>query len=125
MIRPTRKHDHPPDENERSFTDGVTFTRGPMHINHFYEISTCGVNALRLYQYIRTIQGLKYPGATENSHLPIKVDNKNLYAWFGVGPTKKWEAICKLENKKIIEVKRGGRGKLPTVRIILPKKKLN
>ena len=42
--------------------DGVTFTRGPMHINHFYEISKCGVNALRLYQYIRTIQGLRYPG---------------------------------------------------------------
>ena len=105
--------------------DGVTFTKGPMYINHFYEISKLGVNALRVYQYIRTIQGLKYPKIKETSHLPIKVDNKKLYDWFGVGPNKKWEAICKLEKKKIIKVQRGGRGRLPTVQIILPKKKLN
>ena len=124
-MRPTRKHNNPPDDSEKSFTEGVTITTGPMHITISFEISKCEDNDLRLYQYIRTIQGLKYPGAAENSHLPVKVDNKNLYAWFGVGPTKKWEALCKLETKKIIEVKRGGRGKLPTVRIILPKKKLN
>ena len=58
--------------------DNVTFTRGPMHINHFYEISKHGVNALRVYQYIRTIQGLRYPGAAENSHKWVKVDNKKL-----------------------------------------------
>jgi predicted transcriptional regulator len=68
---------------------------------------------------------LRYPGKIENSHLPIKVDNKKLYEWFGVNPSKKWEALNKLENKKIIELKRGGRGRLPTVRIIAPKKKLN
>ena len=118
---PTKGHNKPPIDD----TELITFTRGPMHINHFYEISKCGVNALRLYQYIRTIQGLKYPGAAENSHKPVKVDNKKLYEWVGVGPNKKWEAICKLEKKKIIEVKRSGRGKLPIVRIILPKKKLN
>ena len=120
MIRHYRKHNNPPEEDGSSY-DGVTFTRGPMHINHFYEISKCGVNALRLYQYIRTVQGLKYPGAAENSHLPVKVDNKKLYDWFGVGPTKKWEALNKLANKKIIDLKRGGRGRLPTVKIILPK----
>jgi len=105
--------------------DGVTFTRGPMHINHFYEISKCGVNALRVYQYIRTIQGLKYAGKTENSHLPIKVDNKKLYEWFGVGSSKKWEALNKLADRNIIELIRGGKGRLPTVRIILAKKRLN
>jgi|TARA_R100000742_G_C4219872_1_gene43917 hypothetical protein len=119
-------HNKPPSSiPDPSSYDGVTFTKGPMHINHFYEISKCGVNALRLYQYIRTIQGLKYPGTTETSHLPVKVDNKKLYEWFGVGPNKKWEAICKLEKKKIIKVRRGGRGRLPTVEIVLPKKKLN
>jgi hypothetical protein len=45
-----RKHNNPPpDDIEDSYYDGVTFTRGPMHINHFYEVSKCGVNALRLY----------------------------------------------------------------------------
>ena len=121
MIPPRdKKHNNPPE-----LYYGVTFTRGPMHINHFYEISKCGVNALRLYQYIRTIQGLKYPGAVESSHQWVKVDNKKLYDWFGVGPNKKWEAICKLEKRKILQVVRGGPGRLPKVRIILPKKKLN
>ena len=66
MIRPNKKHNNPPAEIE--LYDGVTFTRGPMHINHFYEISKCGVNALRLYQYIRTIQGLKYPYTHFQNH---------------------------------------------------------
>ena len=123
MIRRNKKHNAPAVDVE--LYQGVYFSRGPMHINHFYEVSKCGVNALRLYQYIRTIQGLKYPGPEENSHLPIKVDNKKLYEWFGVGTNKKWEALNKLERKKIIELKRGGRGRLPTVRIIAPKKKLN
>ena len=123
MIRRNKKHNTPSVDVE--LYQGVYFSRGPMHINHFYEVSKCGVNALRLYQYIRTIQGLKYPGPEENSHLPIKVDNKKLYEWFGVGTNKKWEALNKLERKKIIELKRGGRGRLPTVRIIAPKKKLN
>ena len=39
----------------------------------------------------------------------------------GGGPRIKRE----LEKKKIIKVQRGGRGRLPTVQIILPKKKLN
>jgi len=38
---------------------------------------------------------------------------------------EKWEAIKKLEAKKIIKVRRGGKGKLPMVWIVLPKKKLN
>ena len=105
--------------------DNVTFTRGPMYINHFYEISKLGVNALRVYQYIRTIQGLKYPKIKETSHLPIKVDNKKLYDWFGVGPNKKWEALNKMADKEIIELKRGGPGRLPTVKIILARVKLH
>ena len=105
--------------------DGVTFTKGPMYINHFYEISKLGVNALRVYQYIRTIQRLKYPKIKETSHLPIKVDNKKLYDWFGVGPNKKWEALNKMADKEIIELKRGGPGRLPTVKIILARVKLH
>ena len=34
----------------------------------------------------------------------MKIDNKKLYDWFGVGPNKKWEAICKLEKRKILQV---------------------
>ena len=112
--------------------DNVTFTRGPMHINHFYEISKHGVNALRVYQYIRTIQGLRYPGAAENSHKWVKVDNKNLYEWFGVSQPKKWVILDRLSNKdnpyftkKILEVKKKGVGKLPEARIVLPKKILH
>ena len=112
--------------------DNVTFTRGPMHINHFYEISRHGVNALRVYQYIRTIQGLRYPGAAENSHKWVKVDNKKLYEWFGVSQPKKWTILDRLSNKdnkfftkKILEVRKRGVGKLPEARIVLPKKILH
>ena len=112
--------------------DYVTFTRGPMHINHFYEISKHGINALRVYQYIRTIQGLRYPGSAENSHKWVKVDNKKLYEWFGVSQPKKWDVLKRLSDKnhkkfttQILEVKNGGTGKLPQARIILPKKKLH
>ena len=62
MIPPDKKHNQPPEDLE-----GVYFTRGPMYINHFYEISKCGINALRLYQYIRTVQGLKWPSLNETS----------------------------------------------------------
>ena len=75
MIPPDKKHNQPPEDLE-----GVYFTRGPMYINHFYEISKCGINALRLYQYIRTVQGLKWPSLNETSHKPVKIDNKKLYA---------------------------------------------
>jgi len=53
----TKANNNPPE-----LYDGVQFTRGAMYINHFYEISKHGVNALRLYQFIRTIQGLRYLG---------------------------------------------------------------
>ena len=112
--------------------DGVTFTKGPMYINHFYEISKLGVNALRVYQYIRTIQGLRYPGSAENSHKWVKVDNKKLYEWFGVSQPKKWTILDRLSNKenkfftkKILEVRKRGVGKLPEARIVLPKKILH
>jgi len=124
----TKAHNQPPKE----IYDGVQFTRGPMYINHFYEISRHGVNALRLYQYIRTIQGLRYPGAEENSHKWIRVDNKKLYDWFGVSQPKKWTLLDRLSNeknpkftKKILEVKKHGVGRLPEVRIVLPRKILN
>ena len=35
------------------------------------------------------------------------------------------DGLSVTEKKKIIKVQRGGRGRLPTVQIILPKKKLN
>ena len=115
MIPPNKKHNQPPEDLEGELSL-YTLRMLP---------SKCGINALRLYQYIRTVQGLKWPSLNETSHKPVKIDNKKLYEWFGVGPNKKWEAICKLEKKKIIKVQRGGRGRLPTVQIILPKKKLN
>jgi hypothetical protein len=104
----TKGHNNPPE-----LYDGVQFTRGPMYINHFYEISKHGVNALRLYQFIRTIQGLRYPGKEENSHKWVKVDNRKLYEWFGVSQPKKWTLLDRLSNeknpkftKKILEVKK-------------------
>jgi hypothetical protein len=105
--------------------EGVYFTYGKMYINHFYEISKFGVNALRLHQYIRTIQGLRYPRETESHNKWVKIDNKKLYDWFGVGPNKKWAVLNKLHKAKIIELRKNGRGILPEARIVLQKKRYN
>ena len=38
--------------------DGVYFTMGPISINQFAEFSKHGLGAIRLFQYIKTLQGL-------------------------------------------------------------------
>jgi CTP-dependent riboflavin kinase len=52
----------------------------------------------------------------------VKVNNKSLYKLFGVSQPKKWECLKKLEDEKMIEINREGKGKSPYVKIILPEK---
>ena len=51
--------------------DGVYFTMGPISINQFAEFSKHGLGAIRLFQYIKTLQGL-------TKEKWIKVDNVNM-----------------------------------------------
>lgn len=96
---------------------GVYFTLGPIYFHQFNSFIKHGVGAMKLFQYIKTKQDLtKKPW--------VKVDNVNAYKWFGLSSSTKWRAIKKLEQDKLIEVKRKY-GASPQVKIICPRKKIN
>jgi|TARA_B100001059_G_C17669477_1_gene493739 hypothetical protein len=98
--------------------DGVFFTMGPISIYQFAEFSKHGLGAIRLFQYIKTKQGL-------DKRSPwVKVDNVNAYKWFGLTSSTKWRAIVKLEEEKLIEVKRKY-GSAVKIKITCPKKKIH
>ena len=107
--------------------EGVHFTLGPISIHQFtkfYDVG--GINGLRLFQYIRTKQGLLGIESGKNKpSTPVVVDNKTLYRWFGVSQPKKWAVIKKLETYGLIKVDKKGKGKAPWVSIIEPERVLN
>ena len=61
----------------------ITATMGPISIYQFGEFSKYGVNALRLFQYIKTIQGLQKRQNSKHEHW-VKVGNVKPYTWFGL-----------------------------------------
>ena len=95
----------------------VYFTMGPLSIYQFAEFSKCGMGALKLFQYIKTKEGL-------TKEKWWVVDNANAYKWFGLSPSSKWRAIAKLKERELIEVD-GANGRAPRIKIICPKKKIN
>ena len=103
--------------NRKETYKGVYFTMGPLSIYQFSEFSKCGMGALKLFQYIKTKEGL----TKENW---VSVDNANAYKWFGLSPSSKWRAIVKLREKKLIKVD-GSMGRSPRIKIICPNKKLH
>ena len=90
---------------------------GPLSIYQFAEFSKCGMGALKLFQYIKTKEGL-------TKEKWCVVDNANAYKWFGLSPSSKWRAIAKLKERELIEVD-GANGRAPRIKIICPKKKIN
>tara|TARA_Y100000310_G_C20412709_1_gene682801 strand:+ start:317 stop:631 length:315 start_codon:yes stop_codon:yes gene_type:complete len=96
---------------------GVQFTMGPISIYQFAEFSKCGMGAIKLFQYIKTKEGL-------TKEKWCVVDNVNAYKWFGLSTSSKWRAIKKLKEKKLIKVD-GSKGRAPRIKIVCPKTKLN
>ena len=99
---------------------GVTFTMGPIHFNQFNAFSKYGINALRIFQYCIIVQGLKRKQKKTEDEF-IKIDNSNLYKWFGVHQPKKWTTLKKLHNAGLIELRKQGRGRAPLVKILVKK----
>ena len=95
----------------------VYFTMGPLSIYQFAEFSKCGMGALKLFQYIKTKEGL-------TKEKWVVVDNVNAYKWFGLSTSSKWRAIAKLKERKLIKVD-GANGRAPKIMIICPQKKLH
>ena len=109
------------------YHEGVFFTKGRVSIYHFNEFAKFGINGLRILQYIRTKQGLipRSNPLSNRFNTWIYVDNKNLYEWFGVHQSTKWELLKKMKKANLIDYIPRGSGHLPRVRIVLPEKNLN
>ena len=103
----------------------IYFTMGPLSIFQFNEFARFGINGLRIFQYIRTKQGLNPNKDEKHPRVWIHIENKNLYDWFGVHQSTKWELLKKMAEDGIIEYEKRGTGRVPRVRIICPNKKLN
>lgn len=102
----------------------ITYTMGPISIHQFSEFSKHGVNALRIFQFIRTKQGLQSRNRDTTKEWVI-VDNKTLYKWFGVWYSKKHKILKALAAAKLIEIRNRGSGRAPEVRISCPTKLVN
>ena len=105
-------------------SEKITFTMGPISIHQFNEFSKYGLSALRIFQYIRTQQGLR-SRARGNYKDWVVLGNKHLYNTFGVWYSKKNVILKKLEKARLIEVRNNGIGRAPEVRIVCPSKILN
>lgn len=113
-----------------NFNGDVNFMLGPISIYQFNQFADHGLCAVRLFQYIRTKQGLVYNKKPEfkgkdTSHLWVYIDNKNLYDWFGLHQSTKWKLLKQLQQDDLLEYESRGPGRMPRVRIKSPKKKIN
>jgi len=98
------------------------FVRGPISVNQLLEFSKYGVNAARIFWYIRMQEG-KLVSAGElgpKEHTFIRLDNKNLEAIAGVHKSVKWDRLRALEENGLIKLKVNGAGKAPEAKIIVP-----
>ena len=103
---------------------------GPISIFQFNQFAEHGLCAVRLFNYIKTKQGLVYGKKPEfkgkdTSHLWVYIDNKNLYDWYGLHQPTKWKLLKQLQEAKLLEYEKRGSGKMPRVRIVSPNKKIN
>ena len=115
-----------------NFEGDVHFIMGPLSIYQFNAFADHGLCAVRLFQYIRTKQGLVYGHRKEfkgkdTSNKWVYIDKKNLYEWFGLHQPTKWKLLKELSDPKVglLEYQKRGSGRIPLVRIKAPKKKLN
>jgi len=99
------------------------FIQGPISLNQFLEFSRYGVNAVRLYYYIRMQEGiLVSQGLLErDQHTFIKIPTKILEDVFMVHRSIKWDKLRTLEEKKLISLKLNGSGIAPEAKIIVPR----
>ena len=98
------------------------FIRGPFSMNQILEFSKYGINAIRIFLYIRYQEGklvsAKQPLPKE--HTFIKLDNKTLESTVGIHRSNKWDRLRVLEENGLIELKVNGAGKAPEAKIIVP-----
>ena len=99
------------------------FIRGPISLNQLLEFSKFGVNAVRIFLYIRMQEGVLVSEQLldKNEHTFIKLDNKSLEEKVGVHQSNKWDRLRALESKGLIKLKVNGQGKAPEAKILIPR----
>ena len=99
------------------------FIRGPISLNQLLEFSKFGVNAVRIFLYIRMQEGILISKEllNEKHHTFIKLDNKSLEEKVGVHKSNKWDRLRALEENGLIELKVNGMGKAPEAKILVPR----
>ena len=82
------------------------FTRGPLSNNQIIEFCKYGVNAIRIFLYIRMQEGkLVSKGYLKSKeHTFITLDNKNTEAMVGLHKSHKWDRLRTLEQKGLLSV---------------------
>ena len=98
------------------------FIRGPISLNQLLEFSKLGINAVRIFMYIRMQEGILLSKnlINKDEHIFIKLDNKNTEAVVGLHKTHKWDRLRALEEKGLIELKTK-KGSAPEARIVIPR----
>ena len=97
------------------------FVRGPISVYQFFAFANYGVNAARIYMYIRMQEGKLFSQGLlkQKEHTFIKLDNKNLEQVAQVHKSHKWDRLRTLEQNGLIEL-RHSKGKAPEAKIIIP-----
>jgi len=97
------------------------FIRGPISMNQLLEFSKHGINAVRIFCYIRMQEGklVSREELNPKQHTWIALDNKNTEAMVGLHKSHKWDKLRTLEQRGLIELKTC-KGKAPRARIIIP-----
>ena len=97
------------------------FIRGPLDIYQVNRFLEYGINAARIFLYIRMREGqLVSAGELKpKEHTFITLDNKTMEAMVSVHKSNKWPNLRKLESAKLIEINHS-KGRAPRVKIICP-----
>ena len=98
------------------------FIRGPISLNQLLEFSKFGINAVRIFLYIRMQEGILVSQQLldNKEHTFVKLDNKNTEAVVGLHKTHKWDRLRALEAKGLIELKTKN-GSAPEAKILVPR----
>ena len=97
------------------------FIRGPISLNQLNEFCKYGINAVRIYCYIRMQEGklVSKRLLQPKEHTFIKIDNKNTEELVGLHRSHKWDKLRTLQQKGLIEL-RTKKGAAPEAKIIVP-----
>ena len=108
---------------DKYFDKKNKFIRGPLDLHQINKFANYGINAVRLFLYMRMREGqLHSKGELKSAkeHTFIRLDNKILEAMVGVHKSNKWPNLRKLEAANLIELRKNGKGKAPEAKIICP-----